>query len=120
MGPSPDPYSAKELRSFCIDGPLRGILQNLADGNPHGRDPGKDAPYTYVDFILTTANTWKMPIEDFTLTVERSHRKDSLGDYVSFCWEGPVTKIDADHFSAHAINLVPAKELRIGFFHIRE
>lgn len=120
MGPHPDPYAVKELNSFCIDGGLHGILQNVADSNPRGRSKGKIAPYTYVDFILTTANTWKTPIEDFTLIVERKREKDSVGDYVSFCWDGPVTKIDADHFSAHGINLVPAKELRIGFFHVRE
>jgi len=120
MGPNPDPYSAKELKSFCIDGRLHGILQDVADSNPQGRVRGKIVPYTYVDFILTTANTWKMPIEEFTLTVDRSHWKDSLADYVSFCWDGPVTKIDADHFSAHSTNLVPAKELRIGFFHVLE
>jgi len=72
---------------------------------------------------LTTANTWKTPIEDFTLIVERPHWKNNRGepdlaDYVSFCWDGPITKIDADHFSAHTVNLVPAKELRVGFFSV--
>jgi hypothetical protein len=122
MGPEPDPYAVKELKTFCIDGALQGILQNVANSNPQGRNRGKAAPYTYVDFILTTANTWKTPIEDFTLIVERSHWKGSgsAGDYVSFCWDGPVTKTDAEHFSAHVSNLVPTKELRIGFFHVLE
>ncbi len=113
MGPSPEAYSAKELKSFCIDGRLHAILQSVADS----RD--QNASYLYVDFILTTANTWKTPIEDFTLIVERKRRKDSRGDYASFCWDGPVTKIDADHFSAHAINLVPTTELRVGFFDVK-
>lgn len=117
MGVNSDPYMAKEINSFCLDGKLRTTLQRIADG----KDKDKNASYPYVDFILTTANTWKTPIEDFTLIVERQHWKNyrgesDLGDYVSFCWDGPVTKIDADHFSAHSINLVPTKELRIGFF----
>lgn len=117
MQPKPDPNSAAEIRSFCLDGGLRALLQQIADG----KEKDKSAWYTFVDFILTTANTWKTPIEDFTLIVERPQRKSNpnenkLGDYVSFCWDGPVTKLDADHFSAHAVNLVPAKELRIGFF----
>ncbi|HEY6373419.1 MAG TPA: DUF4424 family protein [Candidatus Sulfotelmatobacter sp.] len=58
------------------------------------RTKDKTASDNYVDFILTTANTWKTPIEDFTLIVERPHWKNNrgesdLGDYVSFCWDGP-------------------------------
>jgi len=37
---------------------------------------------------------------------------------VSFCWDGPITKIDEDHFSVHIANLVPKKELRVGFINI--
>jgi len=117
MQANPNPDMAREIKSFCLDGPLHTTLQRIADG----QDTDKTASYNYVDFILTTANTWKTPIEDFTLIVERPHWKDYRGendlrDYVSFCWDGPVTKIDADHFSAHAAGLIPGKELRIGFF----
>jgi hypothetical protein len=116
MGTHPsDPWAVGQLKSFCIEGSLRTSLQQIADS----RD--KNAPYSYVDFILTSANTWKTPIEDFTLIVERPHSKSNpgesdLADYVSFCWDGPVTKIDADHFSAHVVGFVPSKELRVGFF----
>jgi hypothetical protein len=114
MGDSPDPGSAEELKSFCLDSQLHGILHHVASS----RD--RDAPYFYVDFILTTANTWKRPIEDFTLIVERGHSKESLTRYVSFCWDGPITKTDPDHFSAHVTNLVPTKELRVGFFDVEK
>jgi len=107
-----DPSMVAELKSMCVEGPLLRTLTNVV----HSK--GKDAPYFYVDFILTTANTWKTPIEDFTLIVERPHEKDVMADYVSFCWNGPVTKIDADHFETHATNFVPKKELRVGFFEV--
>jgi hypothetical protein len=114
MGPNADADSAEALKGFCIDGHLRTILQQIANSKD------KDAPYFYVDFILTSANTWKAPIEDFTLIVERPHLKGSFANYVSFCWDGPVTRIDADHFSAHAVNLVPQRELSIGFFDVEK
>jgi len=104
-----DPESAKELGGLCFDPGLRKTL--VADVEK----PDSSVPFFWVDFILTTANTWKTPIEDFTLIVERGHLKAAKQSFVSFCWDGPVTKIDADHFSAHVINLVPKKELRIGF-----
>jgi hypothetical protein len=112
-----DPDSAKELATLCIDPSLRSkLLGGLEDKNTI-------IPFFYVDFILTTANTWKTPIEDFTLIVERSHTSEdklvaSQEPFVSFCWDGPVTKIDADHFTAHVNNLVPTKELRIGFIEV--
>ena len=119
LGPNPDKYLAEEIKTFCIDGGLHTTLQDIADGKNNKR-----SGYAYVDFILTTANTWKTPIEDFTLIVERPHWKTRLGEmvtvYVSFCWDGPVKRIDADHFSAHIDNLVPAKELRIGFFDVEK
>jgi len=108
-----DPESAKQLDGFCLDPGLRKTLIGYVE------KPGSSAPFSWVDFILTTANTWKTPIEDFTLVVEREHLKDEKQSFVSFCWDGPVTKVDADHFSAHMNNLVPEKELHIGFFSIR-
>jgi len=112
MGDDPDPSAAKELGTFCLDPRLRSILQRVV------RNEKEDAWYSYVDFILTTANTWKTPIGHFSLIVTRPHLKGDLADHVSFCWDGPVKKIDGDHFSATATNFVPTHELRIGFFHV--
>lgn len=119
MGNHPDSQSAEEIKTFCLDGRLHQKFQQIA------LDSRQNASYVYVDFILTTANTWRTPIEDFTLLVERANSirnggKGDPTDYVSFCWDGPITKIDANHFSAHVSNFVPSKELRIGFFNVRQ
>lgn len=107
-----DPDSAKEIASLCLDPELRRTMVSLV------KDRRNTVPFSYVDFILTTANTWKTPIEDFTLVVNRSHPKDVQQEFVSFCWDGPVDKIDSDHFTAHVTNLIPKKELRIGFIDV--
>jgi len=112
MGPAPDPAMKKELTSLCISPSLSHALEKVIDSKD------KDASDSYVDFILTTANTWKTPIEDFTLIVDRPHFKGSLADYVSLCWDGPIVQIDAGHFSAHANNFVPKEELRVGFIDV--
>jgi len=100
-----------ELRSVCLDEPLRQQLINM----PFGKDNGTLRSMEYVDFILTTANTWKQPIGDFTLLV---NRPTGVGDpkMISFCWSGPVTKVSADQFKATATDMIPKSELRIGFF----
>jgi Domain of unknown function (DUF4424) len=104
-----------ELASVC---PAPELLQTLRQDT---RRPHHVVSIEYVDFILTTANTWKTPIEDFTLDVERppldkdpNHPATGV-NYLSFCWDGPIEKVDADHFRAHKGNFVPSKELRIGF-----
>lgn len=118
-----DPYEAKQLNSLCLEPSLRAQLTTLSQ-----RDD-RQVPYNYVDFILTTANNWKTPIQDFTLIVERpeadkSRRSlkpqiDTMNEsLVSFCWNGPVTKTDTNHFEAHLQNFIPTKELRIGYIFI--
>jgi Domain of unknown function (DUF4424) len=73
-----------------------------------------------VDFILTTANTWQRPIEDFTLIIERPPVAKGEQTLISFCSPGPVEKLDADHFQVHLTNFVPTAELHIGFFGLPE
>jgi len=104
------PASREEDESVCIDPKLRKTLTGYLAASDQN-----SVPLSYVDFILTTANTWKTPIEDFTLIVERPHLKGATQNFVSFCWDGSIVKLDADHFSAHIDNLIPKKELRIGF-----
>jgi len=109
-----------EVESMCFEPALRNRMLSMTK-------QGQMVPYNYVDFILTTANTWKTPIEDFTLIVERPSAGDqgknkryvpaSKQSLVSFCWAGPVEKSDPQHFTAHLTNFVPDKELRIGFLY---
>jgi hypothetical protein len=68
----------------------------------------------WVNYILTTANSWKTPIRDFELIVERPE-----GHAVSLCWDGKVERIGRTRFIAKAKNFVPAKELAVYFFHVR-
>jgi hypothetical protein len=97
-------FNREEFTSLC---PSPASVEKLSHAN------GIIEP-VWVDFILTTANTWKRPIEDFTLNVERTDPKET----VSFCWNGPVEQLDANHFTAHATNLIPTKNLHIGFYHL--
>jgi hypothetical protein len=112
------PEFAATIRDSCIDG---GLLKSLtaAAGKEKKEEAGFTA-YTWVDYILTTANTWKMPIKDFELIVERPRPQSGIFKagpwFVSFCWDGPVKRLDADHFVARSINFVPKRELHVAFF----
>jgi hypothetical protein len=116
-----------QLMSFCPDPKfLRGSIDAIEKYAP---DSDRYVYPQWVDFILTTANTWKHPIEDFTLIVERGRPLDGYGkpmesrrNLISFCspQNAPVTKLDANHFQVHLTNFVPSSELRIGFFDLPE
>jgi hypothetical protein len=108
-GQSTTEQGVEELSTLC---PTPALLNSLKKAGNSDEDL---VGLFYVDFILTTANTWKTPIEDFTLIVERDPNPGYRVNLVSFCWDGPVTKLDPNHFSAHMDGLVPQKELRIGF-----
>ena len=96
-------YAVEDVASVCV---APAAIKAIA-ANKNGT-----LGVQWVDFILTTANSWKRPIEDFTLIVERSDPRE----VVSFCWDGPVTKLDANRFQAHTTGLVPTKELRVGYY----
>jgi Domain of unknown function (DUF4424) len=111
----------KLLNKFCPEPSLlRASIRAITDN--------EDDPLVYpmwVDFILTSANTWQRPIKDFTLIVDRGmpvdgyHRPVKDRRYaISFCspQNAPIEKLDADHFQVHLTNFVPASELHIGFF----
>jgi hypothetical protein len=111
----------QRLQALCPD---PGFLSNLIKGiNAGGQGYGAYAHPSWVDFILTSANTWKQPIEDFTLIVERGQPQEpDTQVFVSFCppQNAPVTKLDADRFQVHLTNFVPKIELRVGFFDVPE
>lgn len=113
---------ASEVDSLCPQPSLKDSLLKLSQRND------MSVPFNYVDFILTTANTWKTPIEDFTLIVNRPLPNKLLATklkstqrnkvLVSFCWSGPIEQPDSMHFVAHATNFIPTKELRVGFVYV--
>jgi Domain of unknown function (DUF4424) len=109
----------QRLEGLCPDPTfLSGMIKQINAGAP---GYGQYAHPHWVDFILTSANTWKQPIEDFTLIVARGKpEEDKTQAFVSFCSPqgAPVEKLDADHFQVHLTNFVPQSELRIGYFDV--
>ncbi|MBK8726784.1 MAG: DUF4424 family protein [Holophagaceae bacterium] len=66
---------------------------------------------TWVKYILTTANTWKTPIEDFELRIEKPE-----GGLVSLDWGGPVERLPGGILRASKKKFTPTKELSVYFF----
>jgi uncharacterized protein DUF4424 len=109
------------LEEFCPD---PSLLQSIIEhAKASGPEAGQLAYPHWVDFILTSANTWKQPIEDFTLIVDRGKAvMENSHPVVTFCSvnNAPIEKLDADHFQMHLTNFVPKDELHIGYFDLPE
>lgn len=98
-----EPYPVELTKDVCLGSKLLDRLGGQIPRTPYSR-------LVYVDYILKTANYWKSPIKDFELIVERPP-----GDYVTFCWDGPVERVDKLHFRAIAHDFAPKRDLKIGF-----
>lgn len=112
----PERRHQASFSQWCIEPSLRRKLTALMARDGYSF-------VSWVDYVLTTANTWKKPIGDFELIVERPKPDwspeqpiSSAKHYaVSFCWAGPVSQPDADHFVARAKSFVPTQELSVAF-----
>lgn len=119
-------YEPVQLRDFtttfpraCIDANLQKALSSDVDAYLKNTPKGGGEDYfntSWVDYILTTANTWKTPINDFQLIIEKPESKNGEHEYTSFCWDGPVQRLDQRHFLLHKTNFVPKQELTVYFF----
>jgi len=118
------PEDSADLASFCFGLPLaKSMAASFPQQSSNAPADENSIPTLWtqwVDFILTSANTWQRPIEDFALIVERPQPEHGGRVVISFCppKNGKVEKLDADHFQVHLTNFVPTAELHIGFFEV--
>ena len=101
---------SEKRKDACLDQvTLRAAKERFGFNNEYTRDYAMLRP-SWVDYILTTANTWQTPIRDFELVIERESR-----ELITLCWDGPVERISENKFRARLKDFVPNKELRVYF-----
>lgn len=92
---------AKRYPDACLDAQtVKRVRRELASHGSVGMES--------VQYILTTANTWKKPIRDFELRVEPD------GRIATFCWDGKVQRTGAT-LVARARDFEPRRELTVYF-----
>ncbi|MCP4219461.1 MAG: DUF4424 domain-containing protein, partial [bacterium] len=96
----------------CPDDKLSRSLEAARLREPDSKH-GVIVHVEWVNYILTTANTWKTPIREFELIVERPP-----GQFVSLCWDGKVEKISQTRFRATAHDFIPERELMVYFLSV--
>lgn len=71
---------------------------------------------SWVKYILTTANTWHTPINDFSLRVELPESHFGFHPFASFCWDAPIQLHKDGSLETHIRNFIPGEELTVFFF----
>jgi len=109
------PYSDKAddqefKRTYCVDSGMTNKLRELY-ANPDYHDSYGLVPGNSVDYALTTGNSWKDGIRDFTLTI------DKIAPYtlVATCFEGKLAKKNGTTLESHIKNFHPKADLKIYF-----
>jgi hypothetical protein len=110
-------FDAKAFPDLCADDSFRrAVAKAKAAQLPPGQYQG--AVLTWVKYILTTANTWKGPIGDFELEVNRAMPAQDSREgpaLLTFCWDGKVEKSGPDTFRVRARDFRPSRELIVYF-----
>jgi hypothetical protein len=105
-----------EEGAYCIDewiakGIARRVNASLAEMPADATDedwPGYHVGISYIDYVLSTATTWKGPIGRFKLTVDKGRSQN----IVSMCMGG-FEKTGPTTFTTWRRNFEPAKDLKI-------
>ena len=102
----PGDYQETLIKKYCIDdGTQSAIAKSLT--------PSDDRQYStgvayYLDYVLTTANTWAGPIGSFKLTID----KGDAGNVLSLCIDG-IKKTGPTTFVVEKKNFTPQRELNL-------
>jgi hypothetical protein len=90
----------------CMDDALKAQLLKKMTNKPNAM-----LYWSYVDYIVTTANNWDGAITEFELHIERP-----AGEYISLCWPGKVEKTGPNTFKMTAKHFVPSDELKVFWY----
>lgn len=102
----PGDYQETLIKQYCIDAGTQSAIQKALS-------PSEDGQYYsgvayFLDYVLTTANTWAGPIGTFKLTIDKGDAKNIL----SLCIDG-IKKTGPTTFVVEKTNFTPQRELNL-------
>ncbi|HEY2345163.1 MAG TPA: DUF4424 family protein [Xanthomonadaceae bacterium] len=108
-------YTKARMHRFCATPRQTARLEKLF-ADEASRDPYGGIPGTIIDYVLTTANTWKDGIRDFTLRIHTG----SPDEVVATCFPATFRKRPGNVLEAHLKNFHPAGDLRVYIGNMRD
>ncbi|HEY6528484.1 MAG TPA: DUF4424 family protein [Cellvibrionaceae bacterium] len=99
--------SASLIKEFsktaCIDARTQAGMKKLE--NKEGLN------WSFISYILLTANNWQGPIKEFELTI----KKRDAADILSLCFGGELKKLDPVTFVFRQLNFRPKEDINLLF-----
>lgn len=102
-----DPYQQELIRTYCIDATTRKALSRRLH-RPGTGNPAGTGTALLLDYVLTTANTWRGPIGSFRLTID----KGKADNILSLCIDGIRTS-GPTTFVVEKNDFTPTRDLRL-------
>ena len=99
--------NADDRARYCIDAGTAQAIKAALPIDPQAGS-GRGGTMFNIQYVLTTANTWKGPIGRFRLTLDKGSAKNVL----SLCMDG-VTKAGPTSFVVEKTNFTPTRDLEI-------
>ena len=103
------------VKTFCPTEEAIDQLNRLFF-NKKNQDVYNELRGTIVNYVLTTANTWKNGVRDFTLRI----RAGSPEEVVSTCFPAPLRRESPGVYVARLKNFAPKSDLSVYFGNIKE
>lgn len=100
-------YHRELLTTYCIDSGTQKALGKLLHP-PTGKRPPGAGLAVYLNYVLTTANTWHGPIGTFHLTID----KERPQNIVSLCMDD-IRKTGPTTFEVERKNFTPHKDIQL-------
>ncbi len=103
-----DSWQAELTKKYCVDdGTAKAIVKALRQEGEGAETYNVGMAY-YVDYVLTTANTWAGPIGSFKLTIDKGNAKN----VISLCVDG-IKKTGPTTFVVEKKNFTPDSDISI-------
>lgn len=99
-------------KEFCADDSFIDAWKKLPASGPYS---SSETPVggVIVQYVLTSANTWSGPIQDFTLRL----LKDAPDELIAACFPAPFHE-DSNALEVRVSNFAPKRNLRVVFFNL--
>ena len=96
----------------CLDQKTKKAIEKKMIARVKGSNKAFNLYCDWVSYILTTANNWKKPINDFHLIIEKPENA-----ITSLCFDHKLIKTSPTRFEAYVKNFIPGKDLKVYFIY---
>jgi hypothetical protein len=98
------------IKESCLDQEIKKAIEKKIRARVEKTGKIVHLDYSWISYILTTANNWKKPIKDFYLILDKPENT-----ILTLCFDHELIKTSPTRFESHIENFIPEKDLKVYF-----